>query len=131
MALFRLPSAGPPALAPRGNGLLLRAPQMSDFMQWTQLREYSREYLTPENGIGVKLGQDGAKNLADMWAAHSHDGPQPGSSGGGKGHDRVVEDRRPRAGANHAEVPRRMQCRSGCAAVPDVLDFSDAMPRQF
>jgi len=34
MALFRLPSSGPAALAPRGNGLLLRAPQMSDFLQW-------------------------------------------------------------------------------------------------
>src|SRR6266478_929216 len=47
MALFRLPSSGPAALAPRGNGLLLRAPQMSDFLQWAHLREYSREYLTP------------------------------------------------------------------------------------
>src|SRR5260221_8012387 len=47
MALFRLPSSGPAALAPRGNGLLLRAPQMSDFLQWSHLREYSREYLTP------------------------------------------------------------------------------------
>src|SRR5258705_11059315 len=47
MALFRLPSSGPAALAPRGHGLLLRAPQMSDFLQWAQLREYSRAYLTP------------------------------------------------------------------------------------
>src|SRR3982074_829119 len=47
MALFRLPSSGPTALAPRGQGLLLRAPQMSDFLQWAHLREYSREYLTP------------------------------------------------------------------------------------
>jgi len=45
MALFRLPSSGPAALAPRGHGLLLRAPQMSDFLQWSHLREYSREYL--------------------------------------------------------------------------------------
>ncbi|HXO68846.1 MAG TPA: 30S ribosomal protein S5 alanine N-acetyltransferase, partial [Bradyrhizobium sp.] len=28
MALFRLPSSGPAALAPRGHGLVLRAPQM-------------------------------------------------------------------------------------------------------
>jgi len=34
MALFRLPSSGPAALAPRVYGLLLRAPQMSDFLQW-------------------------------------------------------------------------------------------------
>src|SRR5882672_1890299 len=47
MALFRLPSSGPAALAPRGHGLLLRAPQMSDFLQWAQLREHSRAYLTP------------------------------------------------------------------------------------
>lgn len=47
MALFRLPSSAPPPLAPRGNGLLLRAPQMSDFPQWAQLREASRAFLTP------------------------------------------------------------------------------------
>jgi hypothetical protein len=47
MALFRLPSNGPPALAPRGIGLLLRAPQMADYVQWAHLREYSREYLSP------------------------------------------------------------------------------------
>ena len=47
MALFRLPSSGPAALMPRGNGLLLRAPQMTDFPQWAQLRESSRAYLTP------------------------------------------------------------------------------------
>ena len=47
MALFRLPSSGPAALVPRGHGLLLRAPQMSDFLQWAHLREYSRDYLTP------------------------------------------------------------------------------------
>jgi ribosomal-protein-alanine N-acetyltransferase len=47
MALFRLPSSGPATLAPRGNGLLLRAPQMSDFLQWAHLRETSRDYLTP------------------------------------------------------------------------------------
>ena len=47
MALFRLPSSGAAALAPRGHGLLLRAPQMSDFLQWAHLRESSRDYLTP------------------------------------------------------------------------------------
>ena len=46
MALFRLPSSAP-ALVPRGHGLLLRAPEMSDFLQWRQLREHSRAYLTP------------------------------------------------------------------------------------
>jgi len=47
MALFRSPSSGSAALAPRGQGLLLRAPQMSDFLQWAHLRESSRDYLTP------------------------------------------------------------------------------------
>ena len=47
MALFRLPSSGPAALVPRGHGLLLRAPQMSDYLQWSHLRETSRSYLTP------------------------------------------------------------------------------------
>lgn len=47
MALFRLPSSMPAALAPRGYGLMLRAPVMSDFPQWAELREHSRGYLTP------------------------------------------------------------------------------------
>src|ERR1700709_611318 len=47
MALFRLPSSGPAALVPRGYGLLLRAPQISDFLQGAHLRESSRDYLTP------------------------------------------------------------------------------------
>jgi [ribosomal protein S5]-alanine N-acetyltransferase len=46
MALFRLPSSAP-ALTPRGYGLSLRAPVMSDFPQWADLRERSRAYLTP------------------------------------------------------------------------------------
>src|ERR1700759_1763261 len=51
MALFRLPSSGPAALIPRGHGLLLRAPQMSDFLPWAHLREISRGYLTPWDPI--------------------------------------------------------------------------------
>ncbi len=47
MALFRLPTASPPSLEPRGHGLLLRAPQMSDYEQWSRLRERSRSFLTP------------------------------------------------------------------------------------
>lgn len=47
MALFRLPTATPPALAPRGHGLLLRAPQMPDFPQWSSLRASSRAFLSP------------------------------------------------------------------------------------
>ena len=51
MALFRLPSATAPALAPQGQGLLLRAPAMSDFPQWSELRERSRTFLTPWDPI--------------------------------------------------------------------------------
>ena len=47
MALFRLPTSVPAALAPRGYGLQLRAPTMADFPQWADLRENSRGYLTP------------------------------------------------------------------------------------
>lgn len=47
MALFRLPSTTAPALAPRGRGLLLRAPQMTDYLQWSELRGLSRGFLTP------------------------------------------------------------------------------------
>ena len=47
MALFRLPTSTAPALAPRGHGLLLRAPQMPDYVQWSELRETSRLFLTP------------------------------------------------------------------------------------
>src|ERR1700753_2264111 len=47
MALFRLPTSGSPALAPRGQGRVWPAPQMSDFLQWAHLREISRGYLTP------------------------------------------------------------------------------------
>jgi ribosomal-protein-alanine N-acetyltransferase len=47
MALFRMPSTTTPTLAPRGNGLLLRPPQMADFPQWSGLREESRSFLTP------------------------------------------------------------------------------------
>src|ERR1700727_1254308 len=47
MALFRLPSSGSAALAPRGQGLLLRARRMSDTLQWAQRRKPSRNSLTP------------------------------------------------------------------------------------
>lgn len=47
MALFRLPAALPPELAPRGRGLVLRAPVMTDYAQWSDLREKSRSFLTP------------------------------------------------------------------------------------
>lgn len=47
MVLFRLSVQGAPALEPRGGGVRLRAPQMTDFPQWAALRENSRAFLTP------------------------------------------------------------------------------------
>ena len=47
MALFRVPSSAPAPLAPSGDGLVMRAPQMQDFAQWAELRERSRAYLAP------------------------------------------------------------------------------------
>jgi len=47
VALFRLPSASAPVLAPQGQGLMLRAPVMADYQQWSDLREQSRAFLTP------------------------------------------------------------------------------------
>ncbi len=47
MALFRLNVSGPPALEPRGHGVMLRAPLAADFPQWAALRERSRGFLTP------------------------------------------------------------------------------------
>jgi ribosomal-protein-alanine N-acetyltransferase len=45
MALFR--SVGEPELATRSQGVHLRPPLMADFEQWAELREESREFLTP------------------------------------------------------------------------------------
>ncbi len=47
MALFRSISS-PEALPPvNGDGVVLKTPQMSDYAQWAQLREASRDFLTP------------------------------------------------------------------------------------
>ena len=47
MAFFRTVSMSDPMPAVAGEGVLLRAPQMSDFAEWAALREASREFLTP------------------------------------------------------------------------------------
>ena len=47
MAFFRTVSFSEQLPAIMGNGVVLRAPQMSDFLQWAHLRETSRNYLTP------------------------------------------------------------------------------------
>jgi ribosomal-protein-alanine N-acetyltransferase len=47
MALFRSLSSPEPLPPIMGDGVVLRTPQMSDYAQWSQLRDTSREFLTP------------------------------------------------------------------------------------
>jgi ribosomal-protein-alanine N-acetyltransferase len=47
MAFFRTVSFSEQLPAVAGNGVVLRAPQNSDFSEWATLREASREFLTP------------------------------------------------------------------------------------
>src|SRR5262249_3760604 len=47
MAFFRTVSLSDPMPAITGNGIALRAPQMSDCAEWAALREASRDFLTP------------------------------------------------------------------------------------
>lgn len=47
MQLLRSPFASAPAPAIQGEGVYLRAPQMDDFAQWSELRARSRAFLTP------------------------------------------------------------------------------------
>ncbi|MEA2975232.1 MAG: [ribosomal protein S5]-alanine N-acetyltransferase [Alphaproteobacteria bacterium] len=47
MAFFRAVSFSEPSLTISGEGVTLRAPQMSDFDEWAALREASRDFLTP------------------------------------------------------------------------------------
>lgn len=47
MALFRLTPAAKPPLLVAGQGLYLRAPQMSDHGAWAELRRRSRAFLEP------------------------------------------------------------------------------------
>src|SRR5438876_12102526 len=47
MAFFRTVSFSEPLPTIEGNGVYLRAPQMSDYSEWTTLREQSRAFLTP------------------------------------------------------------------------------------
>ena len=46
---------------PRGHGLLLRAPQMSDFVQWAQLRESSRAYPARVRSSDGQIGSHGVR----------------------------------------------------------------------
>src|SRR6267378_8643078 len=47
MAFFRTVSLSDPMPTVTGNGVVLRAPQMSDCAEWVALREASRDFLTP------------------------------------------------------------------------------------
>lgn len=47
MAFFRTVSFSEPLPIIDGDGVYLRAPQMSDYSEWTTLREASRAFLTP------------------------------------------------------------------------------------
>jgi ribosomal-protein-alanine N-acetyltransferase len=47
MALFRTVSFAETLPAIEGNGVVLRAPQMADYPEWSGLRERSRDFLTP------------------------------------------------------------------------------------
>lgn len=47
MAFFRTASLADLGPTVSGNGVLLRAPQMTDYSEWAALREESRDFLTP------------------------------------------------------------------------------------
>jgi ribosomal-protein-alanine N-acetyltransferase len=47
MALFRTLSAPEPLPPITGEGVVLRSPQISDYVAWSELRERSRKFLTP------------------------------------------------------------------------------------
>lgn len=47
MAFFRTVSFAEQLPVVAGDGVVLRAPQMSDFAEWSSLREASRDFLTP------------------------------------------------------------------------------------
>ena len=47
MAFFRSVTLNEPVPAIAGDGVMLRAPQMTDFPDWAALREESRTFLTP------------------------------------------------------------------------------------
>ena len=47
MALFRTVNFADPVPAIEGDRIMLRMPQMADFAEWADLREQSRNFLTP------------------------------------------------------------------------------------
>ena len=47
MAFFRTVNFSEPLPAITGEGIVLRAPQQTDYAEWARLRELSRDFLTP------------------------------------------------------------------------------------
>src|ERR1700745_1222767 len=47
MAFFRTINFSEPLPSIDGDGIMLRTPQMTDFEEWAELRETSRDFLTP------------------------------------------------------------------------------------
>jgi len=47
MAFFRAVNFAEPSLSIPSEAVILRAPQMADFEEWAELRETSRDFLTP------------------------------------------------------------------------------------
>jgi ribosomal-protein-alanine N-acetyltransferase len=47
MAFFRTVNYSEPLPVVAGEGVFLRAPQLSDYAEWARLRELSRDFLTP------------------------------------------------------------------------------------
>ena len=47
MAFFRTLNFSDPTPSVAGDGVLLRTPQLTDFNEWAELREKSRDFLTP------------------------------------------------------------------------------------
>jgi [ribosomal protein S5]-alanine N-acetyltransferase len=47
MAFFRTASFSDPLPVIAGEGVFLRVPQLTDFVEWARLRELSRDFLTP------------------------------------------------------------------------------------
>ncbi len=68
MAFFRTVSFSEPLPTIEGNGVFLRAPQMSDYSEWATLREASRAFLTPWYTSPVTGIHDLDGNGVSDWA---------------------------------------------------------------
>src|SRR5918995_247466 len=66
MAFFRTVSFSDPLPIVEGEGVYLRAPQMSDFAEWAALREASRAFLTPWEPTWLHNDLVGGLTLANV-----------------------------------------------------------------